>query len=170
MASSGSRVTFGSGTTPGGRTPSAAAPFSREEPSGGMAPFDGRTTTSAEGTHPLREPPGSRTTCFIPGRRKNRQATKRKSRMAQKPCGLKDIRILPNHSGCNTEVPLNIGKDAIPKRARLLNIPCTEGKAKTFCSSVGFMNSNVAPPHTAIIPQVVVEVVVVDTKRDFSLL
>ena len=90
--------------------------------------------------------------------------------MAQQPCGLKDVRVLLIHSGCDAEVPLNIGKDAISKRASLLNIPCTEGKAKALCGSIRFMNSDVAPPYTAIIPQVVVEVVVVDTKRDFSLL
>lgn len=72
--------------------------------------------------------------------------------------------------GRDAEVPLYIRKDAIPERASLLDIPGTQGEAKAFRRCIGFVNCDVAPPHTPVVPQVVVEVVVVDTKRDFSLL
>ena len=73
-------------------------------------------------------------------------------------------------SGCYTEVALNVRKDAITQSASLLNIPGTQGEAETLCCGIRLMNRNVAPPYTAVIPQVVVKVVIVNTKRDFSLL
>ena len=65
---------------------------------------------------------------------------------------------------------LYIRKDAIAKRASFLYVPGTQREAQAFSCSVGLVDCNVAPPYTAIIPQVVVDIVIVNTKRDFSLL
>ncbi len=70
----------------------------------------------------------------------------------------------------NTEVALNVREDAVTERASLLDVPGLEGEAETFCRSIRFMDSDVAPPHTSVIPKVVIEVIVIDTKRDFCLL
>jgi hypothetical protein len=67
-------------------------------------------------------------------------------------------------------VALNIRKDTIAKRASFLNVPCTQREAQTFSSSVGLMDCDVTPPHTTIIPEVMVDIIVVNTKRDFGLL
>ena len=73
-------------------------------------------------------------------------------------------------SGGYTEVALDIRKDAVAQRAGLLDVPCTQGEAKALGGSIGLVNGNMAPPYTAVVPQVVVEVVIVNTKRDFGLL
>lgn len=67
-------------------------------------------------------------------------------------------------------MPLNIRENTVAEGSCLLDIPGTQGKAETFSRSIGFMDCDVAPPHTAIVPEMVVEVVIVYTKRDFSLL
>ena len=65
---------------------------------------------------------------------------------------------------------LNIRKDAVAQRAGLLNVPGTQGEAQALSGSIGLVHRYVAPPYTAVIPQVVVKVVIVNTKRDFGLL
>ena len=65
---------------------------------------------------------------------------------------------------------LNVRKDAVAQRASLLNVPGAQGEAQALSGSIGFVHRYVAPPYTAVIPQVVVKVVVVNTKRDFGLL
>jgi hypothetical protein len=67
-------------------------------------------------------------------------------------------------------VSLYIRKDAIAKRASFLYVPGTQREAQTFSCSVRLVDCNVAPPYTAVIPQVMVDIVIVNTKRDFSLL
>ena len=64
---------------------------------------------------------------------------------------------------------LDVRKNTVAKRASLLDIPRTQGESKAFSRSIWLVNSDVAPPHTAVVPQVVVEVIVVNTKRDFGL-
>lgn len=65
---------------------------------------------------------------------------------------------------------LNIRKNAVTERASLLDVPGTQREAKALSRGIGLMDCNVAPPYTAVIPQVVVEVIIVNTKRDLSLL
>jgi len=72
-------------------------------------------------------------------------------------------------SGSYSEVTLDVRKNTVAKRASLLDIPRTQGEAKAFSRSIRLVNSDVAPPHTAVVPQVVVQVIVVNTKRDFGL-
>ena len=73
-------------------------------------------------------------------------------------------------SGGYTEVALDIRKDAVAQRAGLLDIPGAQGEAQALSGSIGLVHRYVAPPYTAVIPQVVVKVVIVNTKRDFGLL
>lgn len=65
---------------------------------------------------------------------------------------------------------LNIRKDAIAKRASFLYVPGTQREAQAFCCSIRLVDCDVAPPNASVIPEVVVNIVIVDTKRDFSLL
>ena len=65
---------------------------------------------------------------------------------------------------------LDIRENAVTQRTSLLDVPCAEGEAKALCGSIGLVNGNMAPPYTAVVPQVVVEVVIVNTKRDLGLL
>ena len=67
-------------------------------------------------------------------------------------------------------MPLNIRKDAVPQGAGFFYVPGAQRKAQTLCCGIRLVDCNVAPPYTAVIPQVVVDVVIVNTKRDFSLL
>ena len=65
---------------------------------------------------------------------------------------------------------LNIRKDAVAQRASLLDIPCSQGETETLSRCIRLMHSHMAPPHPTIIPEVVIEVVIVYTKRDLCLL
>ncbi len=65
---------------------------------------------------------------------------------------------------------LDIREDTVTETASLLNIARLEGEAQALSRGIRFVNRHVAPPYTAVIPQVVVEVIIVDTKRDFGLL
>ena len=85
-----------------------------------------------------------------------------------KPLGTALALQLP--SGGNAEVALNIRKDAITKRTCFLYVPGTQREAQTFGRCVRLMNCDVAPPYTAVVPQVVVDIAIVNTKRDFGLL
>lgn len=73
-------------------------------------------------------------------------------------------------SGCDAEVALNVCKDTVTQGACFLNIPGSQGEAETFSCGIWFVDCDVAPPHTAIVPEVVVQIIIVDTKRDFGLL
>lgn len=73
-------------------------------------------------------------------------------------------------SGSNAEVTLDILEDAVAETASLLDIARLEGEAQTLSRGIRFVNRHVAPPYAAVVPQVVVEVIIVDTKRDFGLL
>ena len=73
-------------------------------------------------------------------------------------------------SGSNAEMTLDILEDTVTETASFLNIARLEGEAQALSRGIRFVNRHVAPPYTAVIPQVVVEVIIVDTKRDFGLL
>lgn len=65
---------------------------------------------------------------------------------------------------------LNIRKDTIAKRASFLYVPGTQREAQAFRCGVRLVDCDVAPPNAPVIPEVVVNIVIVDTKRDFGLL
>ena len=65
---------------------------------------------------------------------------------------------------------LDISKDTVTQSARFFDVPGTEGESQALCGSVGLVHRYMAPPYTAVVPQVVVKVVIVNTKRDFGLL
>lgn len=65
---------------------------------------------------------------------------------------------------------LNFLEDAVANATSFFDIARLKGEAQALSSSVGFVHRYVAPPHTTVVPKVVVEVIIVDTKRDFSLL
>ena len=65
---------------------------------------------------------------------------------------------------------LNILEDTVAEATSFFDIARLEGEAQTLSCGIRFMNCHMAPPYTAVVPQVVVEVIIVDTKRDFGLL
>ena len=65
---------------------------------------------------------------------------------------------------------LNILKDAVAETTSSLNITGFEGETQAFGRCIRLVHRYVAPPDTAVIPQVVVKVIVIDTKRDLGLL
>jgi len=67
-------------------------------------------------------------------------------------------------------VALNVRKDAVAQGTSLLDVSGTQREAKALSSGIRLVDSNVTPPYTAIVPQVVVEVIIVNTKRDLCLL
>ena len=73
-------------------------------------------------------------------------------------------------SGGNAEVALDILKNAVTKPTCFLNIAGFEGETQAFRRGIRFVNRYMAPPYAAVVPQVVVEVIIVDTKRDLCLL
>ena len=73
-------------------------------------------------------------------------------------------------SGSDAEVTLNILENTVAETASFLNIARLEREAQALSRGIRFVNRHVAPPYAAVVPQVVVEVIIVDTKRDFGLL
>lgn len=65
---------------------------------------------------------------------------------------------------------LNVLEDAVAKTTCSLNIAGLEGETEALSRCIRLVHRHVAPPHAAVVPQVVVEVIVVDTKRDLGLL
>lgn len=64
---------------------------------------------------------------------------------------------------------LNVSKNAISARSCLFNVARFQRKTQTFRRGVRLVNSHMAPPNTSVVPQMVVRVVIVNTKRDFCL-
>ena len=65
---------------------------------------------------------------------------------------------------------LNILKDAVAKTTSPLDVASLEGETQALGRCVGLVHGYVAPPHATVVPEVVVKVVVIDTKRDLGLL
>ena len=65
---------------------------------------------------------------------------------------------------------LDILKNTVAETTSLLDVASLEREAQALSSSIRLVHRHVAPPDTAIVPQVVVEVIIVDTKRDLGLL
>ena len=65
---------------------------------------------------------------------------------------------------------LDVLEDAVAETTCTLDIAGLERETQAFGRGVRFVHGYVAPPHAAVVPQVVVEVIVIDTKRDLGLL
>ena len=65
---------------------------------------------------------------------------------------------------------LNVLEDAVAKTTSPLDVTSLEGETEALSRSIRLMHRHVAPPHTAVVPQVVVKVVIINTKRDLCLL
>ena len=73
-------------------------------------------------------------------------------------------------SGSNAEMALDVLEDAVAETTCTLNIAGLERETQALSRCIRLVHRHVAPPYTTVVPQVVVEVVVVDTKRDLGLL
>jgi len=65
---------------------------------------------------------------------------------------------------------LDIFEDTVAETTCPLDVAGLEGETQALSRCIRLVHRYVAPPHTAVIPQVVVEVIVIDTKRDLGLL
>lgn len=70
----------------------------------------------------------------------------------------------------DAEVALDVLEDAVAETTGALNIAGLERETQALSRSIRLVHRYVAPPDAAVVPQVVVKVVVIDTKRDLSLL
>ena len=69
----------------------------------------------------------------------------------------------------DAEVALNVLENAVAEAASFFDVAGAEGEAQAFCRSIRTVDCYMTPPNTAVVPQVVVQVVIIDTKRDFCL-
>ena len=70
----------------------------------------------------------------------------------------------------DAKVALDVLEDAVAETTGALNIAGLERETQALSRSIRLVHRYVAPPDAAVVPQVVVKVVVIDTKRDLSLL
>ena len=73
-------------------------------------------------------------------------------------------------SGGYAEMPLYICKDAVAQGASFADIARTKRKAQTLCRGIRLVHRDMAPPHASVVPEVMVLVVIVDTKSNLGLL
>jgi hypothetical protein len=62
----------------------------------------------------------------------------------------------------------NLAEDPIAALARLIDVAGLQGEAKPLGGRIRLMNGEVAPPHTAVVPKVMVGIVLIDSKRQFG--
>ena len=65
---------------------------------------------------------------------------------------------------------LDIFEDTVAETTCPLDVTGLEGETQALGRCIRLVHRHVAPPHAAVVPQVVVKVVIVDTKRDLGLL
>jgi hypothetical protein len=88
----------------------------------------------------------------------------------REPSGASKESLVNPASGGNAEVALDVLEDAVAETTCTLDVAGLERETKTLSRGIRLVHCYVAPPYTAVIPQVVVKVVIVNTKRDFGLL
>jgi hypothetical protein len=71
------------------------------------------------------------------------------------------------HSGGNVVDFSDLLEDAIPPFPRLFDILGFERKPHSLGSGIGFVDRNVAPPNTTIVPKMMIFVVIIDLHHDF---
>ena len=64
---------------------------------------------------------------------------------------------------------LNGGENLVATGAGFFNVTGFQRESQAFRRGVRLVNRNVAPPNPPVVPQVVVRIFIVDTKRDFGL-
>lgn len=75
-----------------------------------------------------------------------------------------------SESGGDAKVLLDILEDTVADGASLLDIAGLEREAEALRRGIGFVHRDVAPPHTPVVPEVVVRVVIIDPHGDLGLL
>lgn len=59
-------------------------------------------------------------------------------------------------------------EDSVSSFAGLLYVAGLQRKAKSFGSRIWLVNSEVAPPYTAVVPEMMIGIVVVDAERELG--
>lgn len=72
-------------------------------------------------------------------------------------------------SGSDAEVILNGSEDLIPAGTCLFHVPGLQGESQAFRRGIRLVDGDMAPPHAAVVPEVMIGVVVVDSQCDFGL-
>ena len=65
---------------------------------------------------------------------------------------------------------LDVLEDTVAETTSPLDVAGLEGETEALSRCIRLVHRHVAPPHATVVPQVVVKVIVVDTKRDLCLL
>lgn len=71
--------------------------------------------------------------------------------------------------GGDAEVLLNGGENLVAAGAGFFNVTGLQGEPQAFRRGVRLMNRNMAPPYPPVVPQVVIGVVIINSKSDFCL-
>lgn len=86
------------------------------------------------------------------------------------------LRALPGRvvsgsgSGGDAKVLLDVLEDAVADGAGLLDVAGLEREAKALCRGIRFVDGDMAPPHSPVVPQVMVRVVIIDPHGNLGLL
>ncbi len=64
---------------------------------------------------------------------------------------------------------LDRGENLIALGAGFLNVTGLKGETKAFSRRIRLVNRYMAPPNASVVPEVVIGVVIINTKGDFSL-
>jgi hypothetical protein len=71
--------------------------------------------------------------------------------------------------GGDAEVLLNGGENLVAACAGFFDVAGFQGESQAFRRGVGLVNRDVAPPDPPVVPQVMVGVVIINSKSDFGL-
>ena len=72
-------------------------------------------------------------------------------------------------SGGNAEVLLNGGENLVAAGAGFFDVTGLQGESQAFRRGIRLVNRDVAPPYPPVVPQVMVGVVIINSKSDFGL-
>lgn len=70
----------------------------------------------------------------------------------------------------DAEVPTNVSKNAVTQGACFVDVTRAQRKTQTLSSGIRTMHRHMAPPHTSVIPEVMILVVIIDAKRNLCFL
>lgn len=73
-------------------------------------------------------------------------------------------------SGGDAKVLLDVLEDAVADGTGLLDVAGLEREAKALCRGIRFVDGDMAPPHSPVVPQVMVRVVIIDPHGNLGLL
>lgn len=71
--------------------------------------------------------------------------------------------------GGDAEVLLDRGENFVAAGASFFDVTGLQGESQAFRRGIRLVNRNMAPPHPPVVPEVVIGVVIINSKSDFGL-